>query len=110
VALGVGAAGLAVGYGIGWLINGSQASSVKADLEVLRRIEPTANRRSLEQHAVVGYKLLQDARHADTLATVRAYSEAAERSTGTINRLTGEVAAQTRALQSMEALVRKHGG
>jgi hypothetical protein len=110
VALGIGAAGLAVGYGLGWLINNSQANGVKADLEVLRRIDPTTNRRSLEQHAVVGYKLLQDARSADTLASVRAYSESAERATTTISRLTGDVAAQTRALQSMEELVRKHGG
>ncbi|MEB3329344.1 MAG: hypothetical protein VKQ33_08960 [Candidatus Sericytochromatia bacterium] len=110
IALGIGAAGLAVGYGLGWLTNHSRANRIKANMAVLQRIDPTTNRRSLEQHAVVGYKLLQDARHANTLATVRAYSESAERATTTISHLTGEVAAQTRALQAMEALVRRHGG
>lgn len=110
VALGIGAAGLAGGYGLGWLINWGRARGYDSSLAVLKRIEPEANRRALEQHAVLGYQLLQNTREATTLAGVRAFHESAEDASRTITRLTATVAEETKALQKIEGLVRKHGG
>lgn len=107
---GIALAGIAVGYGIGALINSSRAKGLQNDLETLRTINPEANKRSLQQHAVLGYKILQDARTATTLASVRAYTENADKASTTIGGLTNKVSQETRSLQTMESLVRKYAG
>ena len=84
IAAAIGGGGLLVGYGIGWLINSSRAGGLKSDLETLRTINPESNKKALQQHAVLGYKILQDARTADTLAGVRAYTENADKASATI--------------------------
>lgn len=110
IAAAIGGAGLLVGYGIGWAINSSRAGGLQSDLETLRTINPEANKKSLQQHAVLGYKILQDARTATTLASVRAYTENADKASTTIGGLTSKVSGETRSLQTMEALVRKYAG
>jgi hypothetical protein len=107
---GIALGGLALGWGIGWLINNSKAGSLRNDLDVLKTINPEANKKSLQQHAVIGYKILQDARTADTLAGVRAYTENADKASATIGTLTSKVASETQSLRNMENLVRKYAG
>lgn len=107
--VGIGLGALALGFGIAHLISASKAKGLESDLEVLRRIDPAANRKALEQNTVVGYKVLQDARTADTLAALRAYTEAAGKTSATVDALTSKVASETQSLQNMEAIVRKYG-
>lgn len=107
---GIALGGLALGWGIGWLINNSKAGSLRNDLEVLKTINPEANKKNLQQHAVLGYKILQDARTADTLAAVRAYTENADKASATIGTMTNKVAQETQSLRTMEDLVRKYAG
>lgn len=108
-AVGIGLAALGIGYGIAHLVSASKAKSLEGDLEVLRRINPTANRKALEQNTVIGYKVLQDARTADTLAALRAYAEAADKTAASVDALTAKVASETQSLQNMESVVRKYG-
>ncbi len=107
---GIALGGLALGWGIGWLINNSKAGSLRNDLEVLKTINPEANKKQLQQHAVIGYKILQDARTADTLAGVRAYTENADKASATIGTMTNKVASETQSLRNMENVVRKYAG
>lgn len=107
---GIALGGLALGWGIGWLINNSQAKGLRNDLDVLKTINPEANKKQLQQHAVIGYKILQDARTADTLAGVRAYTENADKASSTIGTMTNKVANETQSLRNMEDVVRKYAG
>lgn len=107
---GIALGGLALGWGIGWLINNSKAGSLRNDLDVLKAINPEANKKQLQQHAVIGYKILQDARTADTLAAVRSYTENADKASATIGTMTSKVASETQSLRNMEELVRKYAG
>lgn len=100
--------GLLAGWGIGFAINSAKASGLRSDLDVLKTINPEQNKKNLQQHAVLGYKILQDARTADTLASVRAYTENADKASATIGSMTSKVAAETQSLRNMENLVRQY--
>lgn len=107
-AAGIGLVAAGAGWFIGKLINDGKAKGLKKDLEVLQSITPEANKKELQQYAVVGYKLLQDARTVNTLARLRAYDEDASSTHRSITGSTSKIESQTRSLRNMEALVQKY--
>jgi hypothetical protein len=108
IAAGIGLGGLLVGGLIAHFVSTSKAKGYENDLEVLKTIDPAKNKRDLAQYNVVGYKIVQDARTADTLAKLRAYSEAADGASKTVDAMTNKVANETHSLQNMESLVHKY--
>jgi hypothetical protein len=108
VAAAIGVGGLLVGGLIAHFVSTSKAKGFENDLEVLKAIDPAKNKRDLAQYSVVGYKIVQDARTADTLAKLRAYSEAADGASKTVDQMTNKVANETQSLKNMESLVHKY--
>lgn len=104
----IGGAALAFGA-IGWVAahmsKGRQVQQLRADLALLGKISPRANRQELEQQALASYMLLQGAREADFLAALRGFEVDAARIEQGLAAVETRAQAETKSLRAVEALV-----
>lgn len=99
------AGGLA--WGVVQLMKGGKAKGLEADLAVLAAIDPAANRKEAEQHALASYRLLQDARTADYLAALRLFEADAKKVETALAAVQRRAEAQTKSLKTVEGWVLK---